>query len=91
MKTLIELYDERPVENILATEVFRPEKTVFLCTADVAQNKRIKENIRSYLRHRGVNTEPVFIESSLYDTEKIKAEVASRQTRILGELNLANA
>ncbi len=75
MKTLIELYDERPVENILATEVFRPEKTVFLCTADIAQNKRIKENIRSYLRHRGVNTEPVFIESSLYDTEKIKNQL----------------
>ena len=33
MKTLIELYDERPIENILATEVFRPERTVFLCPA----------------------------------------------------------
>ena len=31
MKTLIELYDERPIENVLGTEVFRPERTVFLC------------------------------------------------------------
>ena len=31
MKTLIELYDERPLENVLSTEVFSPERTVFIC------------------------------------------------------------
>ena len=30
MKTLIELYDERPLENVLSTEVFSPERTVFI-------------------------------------------------------------
>ena len=54
MKTLIELYDERPVENVLATEVFRPDKTVFLCPSEIAQNPNAKNNIRTYLIHRGV-------------------------------------
>ena len=31
MKTIIELYDERPFENVLAVDVFRPEHVVFLC------------------------------------------------------------
>ena len=31
MKTLIELYDVRPLENVLSTEVFSPERTVFIC------------------------------------------------------------
>lgn len=31
MKTLIELYDERPLKNVLSTEVFSPERTVFIC------------------------------------------------------------
>ena len=26
MKTLIELYDDRPIENVLGTEMFRPER-----------------------------------------------------------------
>ena len=36
MKTLIELYDERPLENVLSTEVFRPQRTVFICPPEVA-------------------------------------------------------
>lgn len=75
MKTLIELYDERPVENFLAAEVFRPEKTVFLCPPEVAQSAKIKKNFRAFLAHRGIPTEAVFIESSVYDTEKLKKQL----------------
>ena len=38
MKTLIELYDDRPIENVLGTEMFRPERTVFLCPPEIAGN-----------------------------------------------------
>ena len=30
MHTLIELYDERPLENVLGVEVFRPERVVYV-------------------------------------------------------------
>ena len=72
MKTLIELYDERPVENILSTEVFRPERTVILCPVEVARNKSAQSRIRRFLTHRGIDTELVFLETGIYDTEKIE-------------------
>lgn len=31
MKTLIELYDERAIENVLGPETFKPETVVYLC------------------------------------------------------------
>ena len=77
MKTLIELYDERPIENVLASEVFRPERTVFLCPAAVAQDKRLQQKLREYFRHRGLNTELIFLESSLYSSEKLLRQLRS--------------
>ncbi len=79
MKTLIELYDERPVENVLATEVFRPERTVFLCGAEQAQNRQMQDKLRDFMTRRGLNTELIFLESSLYYTDKIKKQL----TRLL--------
>ena len=75
MKTLVELYDERPIENVLATEVFRPERTVFLCPAEVAQDRQLQEKLRSYFAHRGVKTELVFLESSMYYTAKVRKQL----------------
>ena len=46
MKTLIELYDERPIENVLSTEVFHPETTVFLCPGETAQNRELKKALK---------------------------------------------
>ena len=75
MKTLIELYDDRPIENVLASEVFMPERTVFLCPSEVFQNKKAKNVIKEYLKSKGLQTEPVFLESSLYNGEKIAAQL----------------
>ena len=36
METLIELYDKRPLENILGVEMFRPERVVFICAENHA-------------------------------------------------------
>ncbi|MBQ0037456.1 MAG: DUF1887 family protein [Clostridiales bacterium] len=71
MKTLIELYDERPIENVLGSEVFRPQRTVFLCPGDVAQDKVLQDKLRRYFAHRGLTTEPVFLESGLFSSTKI--------------------
>ena len=73
MKTLIELYDERPLENVLGTEMFRPERTVFICPPEVAQNATLKRQLRAYFEHRGLDVETVFIEASLLDADKLEA------------------
>lgn len=75
METLIELYDERPVENVLASEVFRPKRTIFLCPGEVAQNKRIQEKVRGFFAHRHIDAQLVFLETSIYNTEKIKRQL----------------
>lgn len=72
MKTLIELYDERPLENVLSTEVFRPEKTVFVCSRDVADDKKLKRKLRNYMQHRGVNTELIFTRAGMYSAPEIE-------------------
>ncbi len=75
MKTLIELYDERPVENVLATEVFRPERTIFLCPPEQAQDRGTQNKLRSFMAQRGLDTELIFMESSLYYTDKVKKQL----------------
>lgn len=77
MKTLIELYDERPIENVLGSEVFRPERTVFLCPAEVAQDKRLQKKLRDYFVHRGLNTEVEFRQSSPFSSEKLLRQLRS--------------
>ena len=81
MKTLIELYDERPLDNVLATEMFRPETTVYLCPPEVAQNRTLKENLRMYFRSRGCDARIVFVPVSLMDAGK----VAESLKRVIAE------
>ena len=75
MKTLIELYDDRPIENVLATEVFRPEKTVFLCPKEIAQNRSRQESIRAFFKRRHVETECIFLETSLLYADKVEKQL----------------
>lgn len=77
MKTLIELYDERPIENVLASEMFRPERTVFLCPGDIAQDKTAQQKLQAYFQHRGLSTELTFLESSLFSSVKVMRQLQS--------------
>lgn len=72
MKTLIELYDERPLENVLSTEVFRPERTVFICPPEVAADQQRQNKLREYFRHRGIRHECVFFSASLLDAQAVE-------------------
>ena len=72
MKTLIELYDERPLENVLSTVVFRPERTVFLCPPEVAEDQPLQNKLREYFKHRGVHCECIFISASLVDAQAVE-------------------
>ena len=71
MQTLIELYDERPLENILGVEMFRPERAVYLCPDNIASDQAVQKKMRSYFRHRGIRVELIFIRSSVFDTEAV--------------------
>ena len=71
MDTLIELYDERAIENVLSADMFRPQRIVYLCPTEVAQSRERQEQIGDFFRHRGWNPELIFLEASLYKVDRI--------------------
>ena len=80
MQTLIELYDERAIENILAPDMFRPRRIVYLCPGEVMQDKNCKETLSAFFRHRGWEPELIFMEASLFKADRIL-----RQLQIIAE------
>ncbi len=75
MKTLIELFDDRPIENVLATEVFQPEETILLCPPEVESAHKIKETIERYLAYRHCTTKITMIMVSLLDSSKVEKQI----------------
>ena len=71
MNTLIELYDERAIENVLAADMFRPERIIYLCPTEVAQNRAHKNTIQDFFRRRGWEPELFFMEASSYKVDRI--------------------
>lgn len=71
MRTLIELYDERPLENVLGVEMFRPQRVLYICPKPVAGNKRIHRQMHEYFRHRGLEPELSFLQANVYDSESV--------------------
>ena len=70
MKTLIELYDESPIENVLAMLVFRPEETIFLCPPEAANDRAMKKAMRDFLAHMNCPSRVKFVPVSMLDAEK---------------------
>jgi len=80
MDTLIELYDERAIENILAPDMFRPQRIIYLCPEEIAQNRTRQEKMRDFFRRRGWEPELVFMAASLFKADRIL-----RQLLTIGE------
>ena len=80
MDTLIELYDERAIENILAPEMFRPQRIIYLCPEDVAQDRSRQDKLRAFFQHRGWEPELIFMTTSLFKADRIL-----RQLLTIGE------
>lgn len=72
METLIELYDERPLENVLGVEMFRPSRVIYLCPEETANDFRLQSRIRDYFRHRKMEPELVFETVDVFDTDAVK-------------------
>ena len=77
MDTLIELYDERAIENILAPDMFRPKRIVYLCPAEVSQDRKRQEKMKSFFHRRGWDPELIFIEASRYKADRILRQLLS--------------
>ena len=71
MKTLIELYDERAIENVIGAETFKPENVVYLCPAEIAENRRLQDKLRAFFRSRGHSMNIHFTECSMYEADTI--------------------
>ena len=72
MKTLIELYDPIPINNVLGTEMFRPEEMVMLCPPEVADNRVFRRALRRYFERRQCPVRLTFIPVSMVDAVKIE-------------------
>ena len=72
MKTLIELYDERPLENVLGTEMFHPEETIFICPPEVDADRTLRESLQKYFERRGCHVRITFVPVSLLDAGKVE-------------------
>ncbi|MCR5034962.1 MAG: DUF1887 family protein [Clostridia bacterium] len=75
MKTLIELYDERPLENVLGTEMFRPEETIMLCPPEVVSDKVLRESLNKYFAYRGCPVKVTTVPVSLLDAAKVEKQL----------------
>ena len=52
MNTLIELYDERAIENILAPDMFRPQRIVYLCPGEIVRDRMRQEKLAAFFQRR---------------------------------------
>ena len=71
MDTLIELYDERAIENILAPDMFRPQRIIYLCPREIAQDRNRQEKLKTFFLCRGWEPELIFVETSLFKPDRI--------------------
>ena len=80
MNTLIELYDDRAIENILAPDMFRPQRIIYLCPGEIAQDRSRQEKLKDFFKRRGWEPELIFTEASLFKADRIL-----RQLLTIGE------
>ena len=71
METLIELYDERPLENVLGVDMFHPKRVVYICPGSVASDLNLQNKLRLYFRHRSLHVELIFYRAGMFDAEEM--------------------
>ena len=84
MNTLIELYDERAIENILAPDMFRPWRIVYLCPGEIAQDRTRQETLAAFFRRRGWEPELIFVETSLFKADRILRQLSAALDQVRG-------
>ena len=69
VRTLVELYDVRPLENVLGVEIFRPEHVIYICPEGTPRDA--KAQLRRYFSHRGNRASLQFLHVNTFDTRAI--------------------
>lgn len=77
METLIELFDRRPLENILGAEMFRPRRIVYICPEFVARGAALHRRMRLLFRRRGLQAELIFFKADMYNADAVLALLRS--------------
>ncbi len=72
MKALIELYDERPIENVLGTEMFHPQELLLLCPGELAATPSYKASLEEYFAYRKVDVKVKLIPTDMLDAGKVE-------------------
>ena len=71
MNTLIELYDERAIENILAPDMFHPRRIIYLCPREVLRDHTRQQKLAAFYRKRGWEPELICVGTSLFEADRI--------------------
>ena len=71
METLIELYDERAIENVIGPETFKPKRVIYLCAEEVANDTYIHETYKKFFAKHGLDIEIDFVKSNIYKSDKV--------------------
>lgn len=71
MNTLIELYDERAIESILAPDMFHPRRIIYLCPREVLRDHTRQQKLAAFYRKRGWEPELIFVGTSLFEADRI--------------------
>ncbi|MCQ2457314.1 MAG: hypothetical protein MJ142_01115 [Clostridia bacterium] len=71
MKTLIKLYENRSIENVIAAETFRPEQIIYLCPAEELPGASMRKSLKAHFAARGLQVKLLFKETSIYKADKI--------------------
>ena len=71
IETLVELYDERPLENVLSVQVFSPGRVVYVCPRNVSKDGKKQRDIKNYLRMKGYKGDIRFVQADMYSTKDV--------------------
>ena len=75
MKTLIELFDESPILNVLASVAFKPEKLIFF-GADPLQVEESRGDYNRFFKSRGESPEIEYISADMENIDEVNATLA---------------
>ncbi len=73
-ETIIEIYDDEQIYNVLAITEFKPKNVVYIGTRKL-KNKRIKNNIISCLRNLGLDTKCFFYSTDMLSIDAVMSEL----------------
>ncbi len=77
MKTLIELYDERAIENTIGPETFKPERVVYMCPGEIVADGFSRKNLENFFASRGLHVKVEFVECSMFKSDHIFKQLLS--------------